>query len=57
MSKTFNKPPILIPTEADSRRIVAAAKSDPDAQPLTEQQLKGMVPMKAVERAPGRETP
>ncbi len=57
MSKTFNKPSIRIPTKAEKRHIFAAAKSDPDAQPLTDQQLKAMVPMKAVERAPGRKTP
>ncbi len=57
MSKAFNNPSILIPTEAENRRIVAAAKSDPDAQPLTDKQLKAMVPMKAVERAQCRETP
>ncbi len=57
MSKTFNKPPILIPTEADSRRIVAAAKGDPDAQPLTDKQLKAMAPMREVVRAACRENP
>ncbi len=57
MSKTFNKPSILIPTEAENRRIVAAANSDPEAQPLTDKQLKAMVPLNAVARTPSRETP
>ncbi len=57
MSKTFNKPSILIPTEAENRRIVAAANSDPEAQPLTDKQLKTMVPLNAVARTPAREAP
>jgi uncharacterized protein (DUF4415 family) len=47
MSKITKRPTILIPTQAENRRIVAAAKSDPDAQPLTARQLKEMVPLQS----------
>jgi uncharacterized protein (DUF4415 family) len=47
MSKIAKRPTILIPTPAENRRIVAAAKSDPDAQPLTARQLKEMVPLQS----------
>jgi len=52
MSKTFNKSNIVMPSEAENRRIIAAAKSDPDAQPLTDKQLKAMVPMKSLRGRP-----
>jgi len=35
-----------MPTAAEDRRINAAAKSDPDARPLTARQLKSMVPLR-----------
>ena len=41
-----------MPSEAEDRRILVAAKSDPEAQPLTEKQLKAMVPMKALRGRP-----
>lgn len=37
-----------MPNAADDREITAAAKSDRDAQPLTQQQLRAMVPMKSL---------
>ena len=52
MSKTLNKSNIVMPTEAENRRIIAAAKSDSDAQPLTEKHLKAMVPMKSLRGRP-----
>jgi uncharacterized protein (DUF4415 family) len=35
-----------MPSIAESRKITAAAKSDPDALPLTDSQLRAMVPMR-----------
>jgi uncharacterized protein (DUF4415 family) len=55
MSRISKKAKIHIPTEAENRRIVAAAKGDPDAQPLTEKQLKAMVPMRSLRGRPKQE--
>jgi uncharacterized protein (DUF4415 family) len=52
MSKVFKHPPILMPSVAEDKAITAAAKSDPDAQPLTPKQLAAMVPMKALRGRP-----
>ncbi|TBR09475.1 MAG: hypothetical protein EPO47_05955 [Rugosibacter sp.] len=46
MSKVSKKPTILMPTAAEDKAITAAARSDPDAQPLTPKQLKAMVPLR-----------
>lgn len=48
MSKSVKKTPIRMPTAAEGRKITAAAKADPDAQPLTTAQLKAMVPMRTL---------
>jgi uncharacterized protein (DUF4415 family) len=40
------RPSVVMPTPEDDRVITAAAKSDPDAQPLTPKQLKAMVPLR-----------
>ena len=55
MSKTLKKPKIVMPSEEEDRLIIAAAKSDPDAQPLTEKQLNAMVPMKSLRGRPKSE--
>jgi uncharacterized protein (DUF4415 family) len=55
MSKTSPKRVIAMPTEAENRKIRRAAKADPDAQPLTDTQLKAMVPIKAVRGRPKSE--
>jgi uncharacterized protein (DUF4415 family) len=39
----------------EDRTITAAAKSDPDAQPLTPRQLSAMVPLKALRGRPKSE--
>lgn len=57
MSRTFNKPTIIMPSEAENRRIVAAAESDPHTTPLTDEQLKAMVPMKSLRGRPKVEKP
>lgn len=36
---------IILPDQEEDAAIAAAAPSDPDAQPLTDKQLKGMRPM------------
>jgi uncharacterized protein (DUF4415 family) len=44
-----------MPTVAEDKAITAAAKSDPDAQPLTPAQLKAMVPLRSVRGRPKSE--
>ena len=41
-----------MPTAEEDKAITAAAKADPDAQPLTPTQLKAMVPLRAVRGRP-----
>ena len=55
MSKTVKRPAIKMPTLAEDRAITAAAKADPDAQPLTAKQLKAMVPLRALRGRPKSE--
>ena len=52
MSKAAKKTPIEMPTAAEDRKITAAARADPDAQPLTSAQLKAMVPLRTVRGRP-----
>jgi uncharacterized protein (DUF4415 family) len=42
----------MLPTPEEDRAIIAAAKADPDAQPLSATQLKAMVPMRALRGRP-----
>jgi uncharacterized protein (DUF4415 family) len=44
-----------MPTTAEDKAITAAARSDPDAQPLTPKQLKGMVPIGTLRGRPKSE--
>jgi len=44
-----------MPTMAEDKAITAAARSDPDAQPLTPTQLKAMVPLRALRGRPKSE--
>ncbi|MFZ4536618.1 MAG: BrnA antitoxin family protein [Propionivibrio sp.] len=55
MSKMFKRPTILMPTAEEDKAITAAARSDPDAQPLTPLQLKSMVPIQALRGRPKSE--
>jgi len=55
MSKTAKRPTVRIPTVEEDRAITAAAKSDPDAQPLTPKQLKEMVPLRTLRGRPKSE--
>lgn len=41
-----------MPSAQEDKVISAAAKADPDAQPLTPKQLKSMVPMRALRGRP-----
>jgi uncharacterized protein (DUF4415 family) len=41
-----------MPTTEEDKAITAAAKADPDAQPLTPKQLKSMVPLRALRGRP-----
>jgi uncharacterized protein (DUF4415 family) len=52
MSKTPKRPTVRMPTVDEDRAITAAARSDPDALPLTPKQLNAMVPMKALRGRP-----
>jgi uncharacterized protein (DUF4415 family) len=52
MSKVSKRPSIVMPTSKEDKAITAAAKADPDAQPLTPKQLKSMVPMRALRGRP-----
>jgi len=44
-----------MPTAEEDKAITAAARSDPDAQPLTPKQLKSMVPIRALRGRPKSE--
>lgn len=44
-----------MPTVEEDRAITAAAKSDPDAQPLTSAQLQAMVPLRTLRGRPKSE--
>ena len=52
MSKVSKRPSIAMPTSKEDRAITAAAKSDPDARPLTPKQLKSMVPLRTLRGRP-----
>jgi len=55
MSKISKRPSVLMPTTQEDRAITAAARSDPDAQPLTSKQLKAMVPLRSLRGRPKSE--
>ena len=56
MSKVSKRPVVRMPTAAEDRAITAAAKSDPDAQPLTSAQLKAMIPLRSLRGRPKSES-
>ncbi|MDZ7937755.1 MAG: BrnA antitoxin family protein [Rhodoferax sp.] len=55
MSKVTKRPAVVMPTAAEDKAITAAAKADPDAQPLTTKQLQTMVPLKSMRGRPKSE--
>lgn len=52
MSKVSKRPSVVMPTTKQDKAITAAAKADPDAQPLTPKQLKSMVPLRTLRGRP-----
>ena len=53
MSRKTSRPvAVAMPSAAQDRAITAAARADPDAQPLTAAQLAAMVPMRALRGRP-----
>jgi uncharacterized protein (DUF4415 family) len=52
MSKVSKWRSVVMPTTEEDKAITAAAKADPDAQPLTPKQLKSMVPLRALRGRP-----
>ncbi len=57
MSKASKRPAVVMPTETENKRLIAAAKADPDAQPLTARQLKAMVPLRTLRGRPKSPNP
>lgn len=57
MSKVCKRPAVAMPTVAEDRIITSAAKSDPDALPLTPRQLKAMVPLRTLRGRPKSDNP
>ena len=55
MSKVSKRATVRMPTAAEDKAITVAAKSDPDAQPLTATQLKAMVPLRSLRGRPKSE--
>lgn len=56
MSRIPKRPTVSMPTVEEDKAITAAAKSDPDAQPLTPAQLRAMAPMRALRGRPKSES-
>lgn len=52
MSKAIKRPTVVMPSVKEDKAITAAAKADPDAQPLTAKQLQAMVPLKSLRGRP-----
>ena len=52
MSKVSKRASVAMPAAQEDKVITAAAKADPDAQPLTPKQLKSMVPIRALRGRP-----
>jgi uncharacterized protein (DUF4415 family) len=57
MSKASKRPAIRMPSVAEDKLITAAAKADPDAQPLTNAQLKAMIPLRELRGRPKSANP
>jgi uncharacterized protein (DUF4415 family) len=52
MSKPSKPKKIVMPSTAENKKILAAAKRDPDAQPLSAKQLKNMIPLQSLRGRP-----
>ena len=57
MSKASKSPAVRMPTTAEDRAITAAAKADPNAQPLTPMQLRALVPLRTLRGRPKSDNP
>ena len=57
MSKVSKSSPMRLPISAQERAITAAAKADPDAQPLTAKQLASMIPLRSLRGRPKSANP
>ncbi len=55
MSTISKRPTVRMPSVEEDKAITAAARNDPDAQPLTLTQLKAMVPLKSLRGRPKSE--
>jgi uncharacterized protein (DUF4415 family) len=52
MSKRLKKIKLMMPTLEEDRLITQAAEADPDALPLTDEQMRAMVPIRVVRGRP-----
>ncbi len=52
MSERTNRSPIRIPTLEEDQEITLAANGDPDAMPLTEDQMNQMAPLRVLQGRP-----
>ena len=52
MSRQVKRRAVAMPTVEEDKVITAAARADPDAQPLTPRQLEEMVPIRALRGRP-----
>lgn len=52
MSRISKQATVRMPSTEEDKAITSAARSDPDAQPLTPNQLKAMVPLRALRGRP-----
>ena len=52
MSKRLKKINLMMPTLEEDRLITQAAESDPDSLPLTDEQMRAMVPIRVVRGRP-----
>jgi uncharacterized protein (DUF4415 family) len=52
MSKRLKKISLKMPTLEEDELITAAAESDPDALPLTDEQMRSMVPVRVLRGRP-----
>jgi len=52
MSKRLKKINLMMPTLEEDRLIKQAAESDPDSLPLTDEQMRAMVPIRVVRGRP-----
>jgi uncharacterized protein (DUF4415 family) len=57
MSRIAKRAEVVMPTPTEDRKIIAAARLDPDAQPMTARQLKEMVPFQALRGRPKLKNP